>query len=326
MTEAEKIRAKLKASTAPTNNRQPIEHKIENLFRMTQPTLTAPPKQLCGPLWAETELFFLFGEDGTCKSIFAVQTGCAIASGISIKGFPCEVVPQPVAYFDVELSDRQFNSRYPTPLHENFVRFTFNEDQQAALVHAQIGDVVAQIKQCAETIGAKIIMLDNISALSAMLDSSKSTDSIVLMGLLNELKKQGYSILVVDHSRKPAREGDFKVLSKHDLQGSKMKSNLSDSVAAIGKSCQDENMRYIKALKIRSYGMAFTGKAVATMELKTGPLRLEYIGLNGEWEHVNDRAGQVFKMTHEGKTQKEIADEIGISQQGVSKILTKCPF
>lgn len=303
------------------NRQKKITSKAFKLFRLTQPTSMERPKKLFTVFWAEHENAFLFGEDGTCKSILAVQIGCAIATGQSIPGFPMEVSSQPVALIDAELSDYQFNNRYPDGLPENFKRFTFDEDQQAALIKADIDFVVDQIRQAADSIGARVIVLDNLSALSSMLDLTKTSDSIQLMALLNELKKQGYSVLIIDHTRKPQKENEFKAISKHDLQGSKMKTNLVDSVFSIGKSCQGENIRYLKALKVRSYEMAYTKTGVATMQLRTDPLRLEFLGIDPEWCHLNDRNSKVDKLSGEGKSQADIAREFGISQQAVSKIL-----
>jgi len=100
-----------------------------------------------------------------------------------------------------------------------------------------------------------------------------------------------------------------------------MKSNLADSVFSLGKSCQGENIRYVKALKIRSYEMSFTKNSVATMELKTSPLRLDFLSIDSEWQHVNDRNAEIIKGASTGLSQKEIADKLGISQQAVSKKL-----
>ncbi|MEX2234391.1 MAG: AAA family ATPase [Cyclobacteriaceae bacterium] len=316
---AEKIFADVQKDFQEVVHLQP--QAIPTLFRLTKPTSMERPKQLAGPVWAQGELAFLFAEDGVGKSILAVQIGCAIVTGQSIPGFTCQVTAQPVALIDAELSDYQFNTRYPSGLPSNFKRFTFNEDQQAALVKAEVQFVVDQIEAAANSCNSKVIILDNLSALTSMIDLTKTSDSIHLMGLLNELKKKGYSVLVIDHCRKPMKENEFKPISKHDLQGSKMKSNLADSVFSIGKSCQGENIRYIKALKIRSYEMVYTKKAVATMELRPDPLRLDFLGLNGEWEHVNDQDSKIIRMSVEGKTQAEIAREIGISQQAVSKKL-----
>lgn len=305
----------------PVNTAAKEESKGCALFRLTQPTSMERPKKLFGSVWAQGENAFLFGEDGSCKSILSIMIARAIGTGMSIPGFITEVIPQMVAVIDAELSDYQFNSRYPEGQPDKVWRFTFNEDQQAMLFKADIQFVVDQIRQAADSIGAKIIILDNLSALAAMLDLTKTSESIQLMGLLNELKKQGYSILIIDHCRKPMRESEFKAISKHDLQGSKMKTNLVDSVFSIGKSCQGENIRYIKGLKIRSYEMAYTKTGVATMMLNTNPLRLDFIGIDPEWSHLNDRNSKVDKLSGEGKSQAEIAREFGITQQAVSKIL-----
>jgi KaiC/GvpD/RAD55 family RecA-like ATPase len=300
----------------------PGTRKECSLFRLTKPTSMENAKKIFGVLWAEGENAICFGEDGSGKTILAVQIGCAIAAGAGFEGFENEAEAQPVALFDAELSDFQFNKRYPAGLPENFKRFTFAEDQQKALIGSSVEFVVSQIESAAVSINAKIIILDNLSALTSMLDLTKTADSIMLMGLLNDLKKKGYSTLIIDHTRKPGGgQGDFKPISKHDLQGSKMKTNLVDSAFGIAKSVQGENIRYIKGVKIRSFEVDFAKNAVATMILEGNPLRLEYAGRSVEWEHVNDRGSQMHKMSAEGKSQAEIAKQFEISQQAVSKAL-----
>lgn len=293
----------------------------KNLFRLTKPTSMERPKKLFGSLWAQGENAFLFAEDGAGKSILAVQIGCAIATGQSIAGFQNEVPAQPVTLFDTELSDYQFNTRYPEGLPGNFKRLTFDEDGQKLLIDSTVDFVVEQIETAANQFGSKIIILDNLSALASMADLVKTSESIHLMGLLNDLKKKGFSVLIIDHSRKPMKEGDFKAISKHDLQGSKMKTNLVDSVFAIGKSAQGDSIRYIKGLKIRSFEMAYSKGSVATVEIKSNPLRLEFLGVDPEWQHVKDRTSEMMKMAAEGKTQAEIAQTFNVSQQAISKIL-----
>lgn len=291
------------------------------LFRQTNPTSMERPKKMFGTLWAQGENAMLFGEDGSCKTILGTQVGCNLATGQSTGPFQNEVPPQPVAFFDFELSDYQFNTRWPSGLPPLFKRFTFAEEQQAAIINADIEFVVNQIVMAADSINSKIIIMDNLSAVTSMLDLTKTSDSIQFMGLTNELKRKGYSTLIVDHTRKPLKEGEFKTIYKSDLQGSKMKSNLVDSVFAVGKSALGENFRYIKALKIRSFEMAYGKNEVATMLLRTDPLRLDFNGLDPEWKHVNDRSSQMMKLHSEGRTQAEIAKEFNISQQAVSKFL-----
>jgi len=211
-----------RSQSKPTNNpTQKIKpHTGCNLFRLTKPTSMERPKKIAGSLWAQGELCFLFAEDGACKSIFAKQLGDAIATGISIPGFQTEIQAQPVTLFDTELSDYQFNNRYPEGLPTNLKRYTFDEESQAMLINADVSFVVGQIELAAESQGSKIIILDNLSALTSMLDLTKTSDSIQIMGLLNDLKRKGFSIMVIDHTRKPMHEGEFKTISKHDLQGS----------------------------------------------------------------------------------------------------------
>lgn len=292
------------------------------MFRPTIIEPTPPPKKLFGSLWAQGENAILFGEDGSGKTILAVQIALSIAVGVAYPwpGFENELPSQPVALFDAELSDIQFNNRYKEGLHENFYRFVFAQDQWRNLIGASVEYVVSEIERCAIKVNAKVIILDNLSALTSMADLTKTSDSIQLMGLLNEMKGKGYSILIIDHTRKPQYEREFKPISKHDLQGSKMKSNLVDSVFSLGRSCQGEDIRYLKAIKIRSFEPAFDKKNIAVMQIKANQLRLEFLETGEEWQHVNDRTGNMIKMSNEGKSQADIARNFNISPQRVSSI------
>ena len=69
-------------------------------------------KMLIDCLWFEGEICFLFADTGFGKSCLAVQIADSITRGVPIPGFKLEAEPQPVLYFDYELTERQFYLRY----------------------------------------------------------------------------------------------------------------------------------------------------------------------------------------------------------------------
>src|SRR4051812_3528279 len=69
------------------------------------------PKMLFGEFWLEGELAIMFADTGTGKSMLAVQIAEAIARGRAIEPMRMDAAPQPVLYFDFELSEKQFEMR-----------------------------------------------------------------------------------------------------------------------------------------------------------------------------------------------------------------------
>ena len=89
------------------------------------------PKMIFDEFWSEGELCICFAEPGAGKSIKGVQIAQSAASGMPIHGFRIGIEAQPVAYFDYELSLKQFERRYSThtegaDLYENHYNFSDN--------------------------------------------------------------------------------------------------------------------------------------------------------------------------------------------------------
>src|SRR4051794_5474258 len=70
------------------------------------------PRMIFDRFWLEGELSILFAESGKGKSILGVQIAEAIARGRNFQPFRVELPAQKVLYFDLELSDKQFETRY----------------------------------------------------------------------------------------------------------------------------------------------------------------------------------------------------------------------
>ena len=99
----------------------------------TRPT----PKMLYDVFWFEGEICILFAGSNQGKSILAVQVADSISRGVPIKGFRLEAERQRVLYFDFELSDKQFETRYSADytghysFDEYFLRVEMNSDADA---------------------------------------------------------------------------------------------------------------------------------------------------------------------------------------------------
>ncbi len=296
------------------------------------------PKMLFGEFWFEGELCILFADTGKGKSILAVQIGNSISKGLSIGIFTLETLKQKVLYFDFELSDKQFEARYSSRSGDYFINhYAFDENfkrgeiNQESFAPGGFLDFEEYLFYSLEIeivrTGAKVLIVDNITYLKNATETAK--DAMPLMKALIRLKKKYHlSILALAHT--PKRDLS-RPLTVNDLQGSKMLSNFADSIFAIGESSKDKNLRYLKQIKARNTEEIYHAEYVATCQI-TKPdnfLMFEFLNFGNEREHLktlsendkNDLIAQVKNLSAQGKSQREIQREIGISLGAVNKYL-----
>ena len=74
------------------------------------------PKALFGEYWREGETAVMFGDTGKGVSALAMQIGQSIASGKGIKPLTAATKPQRVLYLDLEMNEKQLETRYAVDL------------------------------------------------------------------------------------------------------------------------------------------------------------------------------------------------------------------
>lgn len=298
------------------------------------------PKMLFGEFWFEGEICILFADTNVGKSILAVQIADAISRGRSVFELTLEAGPQKVIYFDFELSDKQFEARYsekqingayfenPFAFHANLLRAEI--DPEGEIDHGFEG-FEAYLNYSLEreiiSSGAKVLVIDNLTYLKN--ETERAKDALPLMKFLKSLKrKYGLSILALAHT--PKRD-HAKPISRNDLQGSKMLINFCDSSFAIGESCKEQGLRYLKQIKVRNAEMRFDSDNVLLCQISkpSNFLHFEFIGYGREREHLRelsdgDREGLIAKareLSAKGRSQREIAELLRISQTTVNRYL-----
>ncbi len=315
--------------------------KIQTATRWLDEAKERPvPKMLFGELWFEGEVCILFADTGKGKSILAVQIGDAISKGIGISVFTLEAAKQQVLYLDFELSDKQFEARYSIKHGDFFTHhYIFDENfkrgeiDQNSFMPEGFNDIEKYLNFSLEyeiaVSGVKVLIVDNITFLKNATETAK--DALPLMKELIRLKKKhNLSILCLAHT--PKRDLS-RPLTVNDLQGSKMLSNFADSIFAIGESAKDKNLRYLKQIKARNTEIIYDAENVATCQV-TKPenfLMFEFLSFGSEREHLkdfsaNDRDELIARaknLSADGKTQREIADVLGISAMTVNRYLKK---
>ena len=272
------------------------------------------PVPLWKSLWYEGEVCCLFADSNLGKSIYAVQ----IASSIAEK--------RKVLYFDFELSDKQFQLRYTNEttgkchvFPPNLYRVEIARDcdyPEGCFEDA----LIMEIERLSVEMDCKILIIDNLSYLC--MTSEKGEDAGRLMSRLTELKrKHGLSMLILAHT--PKRPLNTPI-SPNDLAGSKILYNFFDSVFAIGKSAKDENLRYIKQLKVRYGNFEYDSGNVIVYSIDKVDDFLQFVpmGYATEADHLKEiteaervRLKSEAKTLHtQGMSYREIGRQLDISK------------
>jgi RecA-family ATPase len=289
------------------------------------------PRMLFGELWYEGELSVLYASSNVGKSILAVQIAESIARGEDIAPLRMEADPQPVLYFDFELSDKQFETRYSKDYREHY---SFSEylirveiDPEADVPREQdFNEIInSEIERAILRHGAKVLIVDNITYLKT--ETEKSKDAIPLMKHLKRLKsKHGLSILALAHT--PKRDSS-RPIELQDLAGSAHLGNFVDSAFAIGKSGQDKSLRYVKQVKERSCPKVYGSDNVLIFELHkpSNMVRFDFREYGNEDDHLatisaqdrEDKKTMAQALKSEGKSFRDIADELGVGKSTVQR-------
>ena len=266
----------------------------------------------------EGELSCMFSDSNLGKSIFAVQIATKIAEQMK------------VLYF--ELSDKQFQLRYTD---ENGVLNQFPDnlyrveiDRDALDVSSDFEDAVMDnIEQAAVQTGAKVLIVDNLTYLCAASEKGDLAGRLMIR-LMSLKKKYDITMLILAHTPKRLLTNP---ITQNDLAGSKKIFNFFDSVFAIGKSAKDENLRYIKQIKVRygSFTYDSNNVIVSTIEKVGAFLQFVNIGYATEKEHLKEPSEKdvsqmienIKQLRARGKSIREIAKELNISKTRVGKIV-----
>ena len=277
------------------------------------------PDALWLTLWYEGEVCCLFSDSNLGKSIYAVQIATSIAK------------KQKVLYFDFELSDKQFQLRYSDEANnlnqfpDNLYRVEINRDSLDAVNFEEA--VIGNIEQTAIKLGAKVLIIDNLTYLCVASEKGDAAGTLMLR-LMALKRKYGLSMLILAHTPKRCLSNP---ITQNDLAGSKKLYNFFDSVFAIGKSAKNSSVRYIKQLKVRygNYTYEADNVIVCVIEKVGTFLQFVDIGYAVEKEHLKEPSEKdstqeketIKRMVAEGKTYRVIASELGVTLGKVQRAL-----
>lgn len=319
-----------------------------------------PQEYLLGSFWRTDELAVLFAGTGTGKSVLATQIAESLARGIPMEPFAHPDAPKPeprvVLYLDFELNLNQCAMRYSVIDARN-TEYSYRYRFSPQLIRAEPfwnGQIQAgydgfsdmfftALTNLVHDTEATVVICDNITFLDRTSTTNADTALNIMRSLLQIKRENPVSTLVLAHT--PKRR-PWLPLSEIDLQGSINLANFADSIFAIGRSRQSQDLRYLKHIKIRSGRAEYTEEKVPVFELKKfnnaasitqtpdaefhdNFLGFKFVEFANEDDHLDSGfqltrdahrrpkntstvIRQVKKLAAEGKGQRSIAAELGI--------------
>lgn len=288
---------------------------IEDSFK------TPDPKMYFHNLIVQFENTVIFASSNVGKSILATQIAEDIAR------------TEKVMYVDLELSAKQFQMRYSDlttgQIHIFPSNFTRAEIDPELIVGADLEQEILDSIEEAARQGTKFFVVDNITFICN--DSEKgSTAGSFMMKLIRLKKKYFLTTIVIAHT--PKRRG-WEPITQNDLAGSAKLINFFDAGIAIARSAKDNNLRYLKQVKVRTGEYQYDSENVIVLDVNKndGFLRFEIQGYAKEDDHLRNREGsddydeiiEILKLQRDGKTVREIAETLDMAKSTVQRRLDK---
>ena len=294
----------------------------------------------------EQELTILYTKPNVGKSMLAIQIAHLISTGHHLDGLVNESKAQRVLYFDLELSDLQFQSRYATEYTDvqgkrrysnpfefsDYLEILRFSDAQCPRGMDKTEYIFEQIKLECEESQAKILFIDNISWLTMKGLERSDHAKFLMQKLLRLVKQEKYTIVVIAHTPKIS---DNRPIYLTDLAGSGGIGAFCDSAFIINDSpSQGRNNKYLKQTKCRSAEKVFDERNVLNVVMEG--LYPNFVGVKvvdvdeelleeaNHFSRADIKTTAVYdedqKLEAQLKIKKAIEDDPNISSRKLEKI------
>ena len=151
-----------------------------------------------------------------------------------------------------------------------------------------------------------------------------------MMKLIRLKKKYGLTTIVIAHT--PKRRG-WEPITQNDLAGSAKLINFFDAGIALARSAKDNNLRYLKQVKVRTGEYQYDADNVIVFDVakSNGFLKFEIQDYAKEADHLKNREGsddydeiiEILKLQRDGKSVREIAQILDMGKSTVQRRLEK---
>ena len=287
-------------------------------------------QKICGDFLKTGDIAIWFAAQKTGKSIFAVQVADAITRGKALFNglLPNEVGEQKVAYFDFELSKRNYKKRYvdqsnkPYPFSKkNYIRKSIDKDFYEYDKLPEL--VMADLERCIISDNPDVIIIDNITFLSAGGTDDGEKSKAIMQNIKRLKDRHNKTVLVLAHAKKYVDH--TRPLSEEDMFGSSMIGNFCTTMVGMRRSASLEKVIYFKQCFDRDIELSFDEKnVILTYIEKTGAmvgfhLHNSDAPTSPEAEHLRafkdatneaDSLSEMIRLKKEGKSLRDIAEAI----------------
>lgn len=308
-----------KESKAPLG--QKPKKKLDSInIRDFRHSLVKPKEHLIGP-FVRQGLSMVYAPPGVGKTHFALGIAFAVSTGGSFLKWKTENMAS-VLYIDGELPAHILQDRI-APLvdavsHDMPINFEFiTPDRQEEGVMPDIATIGGQAALKEHVDRADFIVVDNISSLVRSGKENEAESWIPVQDWALGLRRAGKSVLFVHHSGKG--EGA-------SPRGTSKREDVMDLIIGLShpagweadKGCEFE----VKFRKARNFRNA---EEIRSFQAKY--VHTEFSSPSWEVIGIDERnSDKIEQMSRDGVSQKDIADELGISKQYVSKVVKNLGF
>lgn len=282
---------------------------------------TPDPKTFFHGLIVQYENTVIFASSNVGKSILAIQIAENIAR------------TEKILYLDLELSSKQFQMRYTDTttgeIHvfpQNFHRAEI--DPELIMGSDLEQEILDSVEEAAKA-GTKFFVVDNITFICNDTEKGATAGSF-MMKLISLKKKYNLTTIVIAHT--PKRRG-YEPITQNDLAGSAKLINFFDAGIALARSARDNNLRYLKQVKVRTGEYQYDAENVIIYDVTkdSGFLRFELQGYDKEDNHLNNKESgedigeieDILRLQAQDKSLRDIARILGISLGKVQRRLKK---
>lgn len=284
----------------------------------------SPPEPLFDEFWREGELALLFGASGSGKSILAVQIADALARGRAIDGFIMPTLRKKVLYVDLELSDKQFITRYSTFENGDASTYQFNDNFHRDRPPS-LGKLAGWVRGMIVQRGIRVVVIDSLAALKTTADGTRET--LELMRQLRRITHEfDVSILVVTDAAEPAMAS---LPSERDLGRSRILCSPADSVFAIGSDPKRAGEKCILQTRVRNSPLIWNASNAPRCGIRRNDAGLLALEFDERFQTDADIEKRELirriKTMHDdaGMPFRAIADQLGSSRSTCERLYKK---
>jgi hypothetical protein len=272
-----------------------------------------PRKSILDPWLQEQSLVMIHGWRGHGKTNFALSAAIAIATGVP---FGLWKVPeaQPVVYIDLEMDSPTMQKRMRAIVASNgrkpasgYFRFYTPDRQPGRILNLASADDQEALGPFLE--GAAVVFVDNLSAgfRGLVENDAESAEPMMEFGLAQ--RRAGRAVVFLHHSNKDGKQ-----------RGTSKREDVLDSVLHIE---QPNEFKTEKTELLVTFEKArnFWGDESRPVEMSLTPDGSKMVWTASK-AHP-DIAAVAVKLSKAGKSQTEIAEELGVNQSTIHRHLTR---